>query len=81
LQNQEKKPEEGQKPEQEQKPQSTPQQTKKERPEECVVCNKSLKKRWYYREGDYYCGKSCWKKAKKSKEKSGTESEKTNEAK
>ncbi|MBN1354136.1 MAG: hypothetical protein JW994_05680 [Candidatus Omnitrophica bacterium] len=38
---------------------------KKERPKECVVCSKSIKKKWYYRENNYYCGKGCWEKAKK----------------
>ena len=81
MQNQEETPQKEQTPQEGQKPSVAPQQTQKERPEECVVCNKSLKNRWYYREGNYYCGKGCWKKAKKSKEKSGAESEKTNEAK
>jgi hypothetical protein len=40
-------------------------QEKKERPKECSSCGKNIEKNWYYREGNYYCGKNCWKKAKK----------------
>lgn len=43
----------------------TPEKLK--RPKECSVCGKSIKKLWYYREGNYYCGKGCWKKSKKEK--------------
>ncbi|MGB2705654.1 MAG: hypothetical protein WBC74_02190 [Candidatus Omnitrophota bacterium] len=39
---------------------------KPSRPTECVACNKSIKKLWYYREGKYFCGKGCWKKSKKA---------------
>ncbi len=38
---------------------------KAERPANCVVCNKSIKKRWYYRNGKYYCTKTCWQTALK----------------
>lgn len=38
---------------------------KKQRPKECVSCGKNIDKLWYYREDNYYCGKGCWKKAKK----------------
>lgn len=43
---------------------------KVERPANCVVCNKSIKlrKRWYYRNGKYYCTKRCWKTAVKKEE-------------
>ena len=37
-----------------------------ERPSECAVCQKSIKKLWYYREGKYFCSKGCWKKSKKT---------------
>ncbi len=40
------------------------------RPTNCVVCNKSVKKtRWYYRNGKFYCTKTCWQAAiKKEKD-------------
>jgi hypothetical protein len=46
---------------------------KKEKPSACVGCKKSIKKkRWYYRDGKYYCTKRCWnttvKKADKKDE-------------
>jgi len=42
---------------------------KKERSANCGACNKSIKnKRWYYRNGKYYCTKRCWKTASKKKE-------------
>ena len=35
---------------------------KKEKPANCAGCNKSIKKkRWYYRNGKFYCTYSCWK--------------------
>ena len=35
---------------------------KKEKPTNCEECNKALsKKSWYYRNGNYYCNKKCWK--------------------
>jgi len=43
---------------------------KKERPSNCAGCNKSIKKkRWYYRDGKYYCTKRCWKTTLKKDEK------------
>ena len=34
---------------------------KKEKPSNCAGCKKSIKKkRWYYRNGTYYCTKRCW---------------------
>ena len=34
---------------------------KQERPANCAGCKKSIKnKRWYYRNGKYYCSKRCW---------------------
>ena len=34
---------------------------KTEKPANCVGCKKSIKKkRWYYRNGAYYCTKRCW---------------------
>ena len=53
----------------EQKPKEQKPQEKKERPKECTVCNKNIEKQWYYREGNYYCAKRCWKKAKKEAQK------------
>lgn len=43
---------------------------KVERPANCVVCNKSIKlrKRWYYRNGKYYCTKRCWRTTVKKEE-------------
>lgn len=46
---------------------------KKEKPANCEGCKKSIKKkRWYYRNGKYYCTKRCWgatdKKAQKTQE-------------
>lgn len=38
---------------------------KVERPANCVGCNKSIKKRWYYRDGKFYCSKRCWQTAAK----------------
>jgi len=38
-----------------------PAAVKKEKPANCSVCNKSIrKKRCYYRNGKYYCTKRCW---------------------
>ena len=35
---------------------------KKEKPVNCAVCNKSIrKKRYYYRNGKYFCTKRCFK--------------------
>lgn len=35
---------------------------KKEKPANCAVCNKSIKKkRYYYRNGKYFCTKRCFK--------------------
>ena len=31
-----------------------------ERPANCAGCKKSIRKRWYYRNGKYYCTKRCW---------------------
>ena len=37
-----------------------------EKPANCASCNKSIKnKRWYYRNGKYYCSKRCWQTALK----------------
>lgn len=44
-------------------------EVKKEKPANCAGCNKSIKKkRWYYRDGKYYCTKRCWMAASKKKE-------------
>ncbi|MCM8790277.1 MAG: hypothetical protein NC938_01055 [Candidatus Omnitrophica bacterium] len=47
---------------------------KKERPANCEGCKKSIKKkRWYYRDGKYYCTKRCWRStANKDKKKEST---------
>jgi hypothetical protein len=58
-------PEAAAKPKEEAKPRG-----KAARPSNCAVCNKSVKKtRWYYRNGKFYCTKTCWNTAaKKAKE-------------
>lgn len=39
---------------------------KKEKPANCSGCNKSIKKkRWYYRDGKFFCTKRCWRTALK----------------
>ncbi len=39
---------------------------KAEKPVNCAACKKSIrKKRWYYRDGNYYCTKRCWSTATK----------------
>lgn len=46
---------------------------KSEKPANCAGCNKSIKKkRWYYRNGKFYCTKRCWKAASKKVEKPKT---------
>lgn len=43
---------------------------KKEKPTNCGACNKALRKRrWYYRNGKYYCTKRCWQTTVKKEEK------------
>ena len=43
---------------------------KKEKPVNCAVCNKSIKKkRYYYRNGKFFCTKRCWKTTIKKEEK------------
>ena len=43
---------------------------KKEKSANCAVCNKSIKKkRYYYRNGKYFCTKRCWKTTIKKEEK------------
>lgn len=42
----------------------------KEKPANCAGCNKSIrKKRWYYRNGKFYCSQRCWKTTVKKTEK------------
>ena len=42
---------------------------KKEKAANCAACNKSVKKkRWYYRNGKFYCTKRCWQTTLKKKE-------------
>jgi len=39
-----------------------PEEAKKVKPSNCAVCNKSIKKkRYYYRNGKYYCTQRCFK--------------------
>ncbi len=39
-----------------------PEEKKKEKPSNCTVCNKSIKKkRYYYRNGKYFCTQRCFK--------------------
>ena len=40
---------------------------KKVRPANCEGCNKSIKVKWYYRNGSYYCTKQCFKTTEKKK--------------
>lgn len=43
---------------------------KKEKPSNCGGCKKSIKKkRWYYRDGKYYCSKRCFKSTLKTEAK------------
>lgn len=42
---------------------------KVERPANCASCNKPIKKKWYYRNGKYFCTKRCWKVASEKEEK------------
>ena len=45
---------------------AVPAPVKKEKPANCASCKKSIKnKRWYYRNGKYYCTKRCWITTKK----------------
>ena len=38
------------------------------RPQNCVQCKKRLsRKQWYYRNGNYFCNKGCWKASKEKK--------------
>lgn len=40
---------------------------KKAKPTNCAKCNKTLKKKiWYYRDGKYYCTKTCWRSSLKA---------------
>jgi len=35
-----------------------------EKPTQCASCSKAIKRRlWYYRSGQYFCNKQCWKTA------------------
>jgi hypothetical protein len=41
-----------------------------EKPDNCMKCNKKLRRKtWYYRNGGYYCSKRCWKLAADTKKK------------
>ncbi len=45
-------------------------EVKKEKPSNCGGCKKSIKKkRWYYRDGKYYCSKRCFKTTLKKEDK------------
>ncbi len=54
---------------------SKPKPSKPQKPANCPVCNKSIKEKWYYREGAYYCGKRYWKQAKTKAEEDRKKSE------
>lgn len=42
----------------------------KMRPTNCLACNKAFKHRkWYYKDGNYFCTKRCWKKFAEEKKK------------
>ena len=46
---------------------------KKEKPSNCGSCKKSIKKkRWYYRNGMYFCSKRCWEATLKKEEKTNS---------
>ena len=47
------------------------------------MCNKAFThKRWYYKNGQYFCTKRCWKKfAKEKKEKAAKEAQEREAAK
>lgn len=56
-------------------------EVKIEKPANCASCNKSIKnKRWYYRDGKYYCSKRCWQTAAKKAKEEAKEKEKAPEA-
>lgn len=51
---------------------------KKEKPANCAGCKKSIKnKRWYYRNGKYYCSKRCWSTTNKKPAKTEEAPQKT----
>jgi len=48
----------------------------------CAVCNKSIKKkRYYYRNGKFYCTKRCWKTTVKKEETKAAEAQNPSDAK
>jgi len=52
------------------KPDEQKEAPKKEKPSSCAECKKSIKrKRWYYRNGKYYCTKRCFTQATEKAEK------------
>lgn len=41
----------------------------REKSKQCANCNKTITRdRWYYKNGEYFCNKRCFKKWKKKKE-------------
>lgn len=53
-----------------------PPKAPREKPSNCAGCNKSIrKKRWYYRNGKFYCSQRCWKTSIRKKEASAESSE------
>jgi len=62
-------------PEDKKPPESkTEKNAKKSHPTNCIVCNKAFKyKRWYYKNGKYFCSKRCWKKFEGEKKKEAAE--------
>lgn len=56
------------------KEEKKPAPAKIERPANCASCNKPIKKKWYYRNGKYFCTKRCWTtSSKKEKNKADAE--------
>jgi len=59
-----------------------PEIKKLEKPANCAVCNKSIRKtRHYYRNGKYYCTKRCWKTTVKKEENKAAEAQNPSDAK
>lgn len=46
-----------------------PKEAPKTRPTNCAQCNKAFQqRRWYYRNGRFFCNKRCWQSAQKKAE-------------
>ncbi|MBN1871850.1 MAG: hypothetical protein JW800_04680 [Candidatus Omnitrophica bacterium] len=58
----------------EKKEDSKPAKPEKVLPTNCAVCNKAFKhKKWYYKNGRYFCTKRCWMKFQSEKKKEAEE--------